>query len=350
MMATIRDVATLAGVSVSTVSRVLNGNYPVSTEKKEAVRRAVETLDFTPNVMGQGLSRLHSKTILIIYTAASGRFLQNSLQGIFEVTNAVGYDALMVYLPTAPASPSSVSWSRCVELLRGGLAGGVLLLGPVVADPFYQKQLEHLPAVRCGEDISLFSGNTVVYDNEYAGYDLTKRMISRGCKRFSFVLSQMPEEESPSAYTLSRKNGMLRALREAGIPYDETLTLICHQSSDVSAAYSETRTQMSFFAELPPEKRPDGIICSFDLLALACVHTLQAAGIVIPDDVAVAGFDDSEAATFCLPPLTSVRPPSREMGREAARMLIDLMEGKRENGTRVTLPHSIVERGSTLRG
>ncbi len=347
-MATIRDVARLADVSVATVSRVLNGNYPVSEEKKKAVQRAVKELNFTPNLIGRNLGRSHNRTILVALNAMSGTLMGESLQGVNDVAAERGYDVLMTYLPSDRDKPSAFSWQRCVEYLQGGFAGGAILLGPVATDSIPLEQLRDIPVVRCGEGVFHMGGNCVTYDNALAAYDLTKRLISKGCRRFAFVLSQKPAETEPSDYSQARERGMRRALEEAGLPFRPEWSLVCRQETSAQdTSYTAALESMRFFTQLPPDQRPDAIICTFDVLALACVHTLQQAGIRVPEEIAVAGFDDSAAATYCNPGITSVRQPSRQMSQEATRILIELMEGKRQNGVRVLLPHSITERGST---
>jgi len=350
-VATIHDVARRAGVSAATVSRVLNGNYPVSEETKKKVQQAVRELDFIPNLMGRNLGRVHNKTILVALNAMSGVLMGESLQGVNDVAVELGYDVIMIYLPTDPQKVSAFSWERCVEYLRGGLAGGAILLGPVATDTVPLELLHDIPIVRCGEGVFHMGGNCVTYDNEQAAYDLTKRMISQGYRNFSFVLTQKPNETEPSDYAVTREDGMRRALKEAGLSYHPEWQLVCRQATeDHDLSYAKARRQMRFFTEMPKEHRPDAIICSFDTVALACAHALTEAGIRIPEDIAIAGFDDSVAATYSVPMLTSVRQPSRQMSREATRLVIDLMEGRRESGVRILLPHSISERGSTVPG
>ncbi len=350
IVATIRDVAREAGVSVATVSRVLNGNYPVSQEKRRVVNQAIKKLNFTPNILGRNLGRTENRTIVVVVSPGvkqDSTLLTRSLQGVSEVTSKEGYDMLISYLPAdAPSQPREASVKRLEQFLQGGFAGGLLVLGPILKDPSFFKQIGAIPVVRCGEGVLPLGGNCVAYDNEQAGYDLAKAMIQRGYKRFSFFLSQKPKETMPSDFALARKKGMETALAEAGLSYDEKLTLIV-QTDDDEMQFAKAAKASDFYLSLPPEERPDAIICSFDALALACMNTLQRGGVVCPDQIAIAGFDDSIAASYCDPPLTSVRQPSREMSREATRILLSIMRGEQQNGIRMTLPCAVVERGST---
>lgn len=350
IVATIRDVAREAGVSVATVSRVLNGNYPVSQEKRSAVNKAVKKLKFTPNILGRNLGRTENRTIVVAVSAGmkqDATLLTRSLQGLSDVIAEEGYDMLISYLPAAaPNQPRESSVKRLEQLLQGGFAGGLMILGPILKDPTFFDRIGAIPVVRCGEGVLPLSGNCVAYDNEQAGYDLAKTMIQRGYKRFSFFLSQKTDETLPSDFALARKKGMEAALAEAGLAYDERLTLVVQTDND-DAQFAQAAKASGFYLSLPPEERPDAIICSYDALALACMNTLQRGGIVCPDQIAIAGFDDTLAASYCDPQLTSVRQPSQEMSREAARILLSIMRGEQQNGIRMILPCTVVERGST---
>ncbi len=254
---------------------------------------------------------------------------------------------LISYLPTVTLSQArESSVKRLEQFLQGGFAGGLLILGPILKDPNFFERIGAIPVVRCGEGVLPLGGNCVAYDNEQAGYELAKAMIQRGYKRFSFFLSQKTDETLPSDFALARKKGMEAALAEAGLAYDEKLTLVVQTDND-DTQFAQAAKASSFYLSLPPEERPDAIICSFDVLALACMNTLQRGGIVCPDQVAIAGFDDSIAASYCDPPLTSVRQPSQEMSKEATRMLLSIMRGDQQNGIRMILPCTVIERGST---
>ena len=350
-MATIRDVAALAGVSVATVSRVLNGNCPVSEQKQKSVMKAVEALNFKPSIFGRNLGRAQNRTILVVTSAASGMLFMETMQGINEVAEELGYDNLIAYLPQNDGQPQPNSWNRCLEYLEGGLAGGVILLGLSAVQAMTNEAVEGIPVVQCSETIVSRFPNAVTFDNTRAVYELTKRLIAQGFRRFAFVLCRKSFETEPSRFSVEREAGMRQALEEAGIPVHPELNICCYQrmEGEREQRYEPAEETLKFYANLPPEERPDVILCSYDVLAVACINTLRRAGIRVPEDIAVTGFDDSEAALLADPKLTSVHQPGRDMGREAMRLLDERLSGKRADGVTMMLPCRIVERGSTER-
>ena len=346
-MATIHDVARLAGVSVATVSRVLNGNYPVSEEKRKQVQKAVRELNFKPNILGRNLGRVVNRTILVVTSATSGMLFTETIEGINEAANAAGFDMLIAYLPYGADRPQSTSWNKCVEYLEGGLAGGVILLGLAAIQALSNSDLGQIPVVQCSETVLDYFPNSVTYDNRAASAQLTRHLIAQGYRRFGFVLCRKPYEQEPSRFSLEREEGLRQALAEAGLPAHPEWNVCCLQQP---GAYAEAAETLRFYTQLPPDARPDAILCAYDTLALACVNTLQQAGLRVPEDIAVAGFDDSETALFSSPMLTSVHQPGREMGRESVRLLVELVRHERESGAQVILPCRVVARGSTDRG
>lgn len=348
-MATIRDVAALAGVSVATVSRVLNGNCPVSEQKRERVMQAVAELNFKPSILGRNLGRSVNRTILIVTSATSGMLFTETVRGINEMAESMGFDLLMAYLPQRSGVPQSTSWNRCLEYLEGGLAGGVILLGMSAVQAVTSEAVAGIPVVQCSETITDRFPNAVTYDNARAVYELTQRLLAQGRRRFAFAFCRKSFETEPSRFAVEREAGMRRALEEAGAAPHPELNVCCIQrmEGDEELRYEPAEETMQFYAQLPPEERPDAIICAYDTLAVACVNTLRRAGIRVPEDIAVTGFDDSEAALLSDPKLTSVHQPGREMGREAMRLLGERIAGERADGVTMMLPCRIVERGST---
>ena len=343
-MATIHDVAKLAGVSVATVSRVLNGNYPVSEEKRKRVQSAVKQLNFRPNILGRNLGRGMNRTILVVTSAAAGMLFAETLEGINEEADRAGFDMLLAYLPTAPGMPRATPWNKCAEYLEGGLAGGVILLGLTAIQAMQGSAIGDIPVVQCSETVVDSFPNSVTYDNAQAAAELARTLIARGRRRFGFVFCRKPYETEPSHFSHEREAGLRRALQEAGLPHHPEWNVCCVQATRANAQMEQ---DLQFYARLPADGRPDAILCSYDVPALLLEQVLTQAGIRVPEDIAVAGFDDSELVSFGRPPLTSVHQPGREMGRESVRLLVQLVRGERENGAKVLLNCRVVERGST---
>jgi|GEM_PF-1016023 len=348
-MATIRDVALLAGVSPATVSRVLNGNYPVKAETRVIVENAIKALDFHPNIIGRSLSAHTKKTIFVVASTALSEMFTRVLHGINVTTAQNGYEFLMTILDNSGTQDLKNNWNRCARHIEDGLVGGVILLGRQVIETAANGNPISVPVVQCSESSHSFFPNCVSYDNRRAFYDLTNQLIRQGFRRFGFLLSRKETENAPSEFSIERLEGMKKALSEHGIPYDPELTICCIQHSDTYGltTFSDTTEATHKYMDMRPEQRPDILLCSYDAIAISCINEFQRAGLQIPRDIGIAGFDNVSAALLPRPQLTSVQPPSFEMGVEAARLLIALMSGERTGGLTIQLPYIIYERGST---
>lgn len=351
-MATIRDVAALAGVSPATVSRVLNGNHPVKPSTRRTVEKAIQTLDFKPNINGRNLRQHGSNTILIITSSVTTEMYAQTLQGIHMALVHEPYNLLTAVLLEDPEDPASSNWDRCAQFLDGGLAGGVILFGSFAIEAAAQAAPFSVPVVQVGETVHNTFQNSVSCSNEQAVYDLTRTLIAQGRRRFGFISSRKSYEQEPSNFSRDRLNGMKRALLQAGLPWLPELTLcsVTLQMADRQNSYADALSLAHTYVALPPEQRPDAIVCATDALAFACVNELQRCGVRVPEDIAVTGFDNNYMAEISVPQLTTIQLPNTAMGAEAARLLISLMQGEREDGYNIRLPHRIVERGSTLAG
>ncbi len=348
-MATIRDVAALAGVSPATVSRVINGGHPVKASTRRAVEKAIRTLDFQPNINGRNLSRHENRTILVITSSTNTEMYMQTLHGINMVLVNEPYDLLTSILLEDPEDPSSTNWDRCARFLDGGLAGGVLLFGSLAIEVAAQAAPLRVPVVQCSENVLDCFPNSVSCNNQRAVYELTRLLIAQGRRRFGFISSRKYFETEPSNFSRDRLNGMKQALAECGLPYYEELTT-CSLAEGAPAAqnnYADAVRAARFYAALPAQQRPDAIVCATDRLAFACVSELQRAGIAVPQQVAVTGFDNSFLAQTSTPQLTTIQTPNMEMGAEAARLLISLMRAERPDGCSIQLPHRLIERGSS---
>jgi len=350
-MATIRDVARLAGVSPATVSRVINGNHPVKAATKAAVEKAIRELGFHPSIAGQSLSRKEKQTILLITSSTLTELYQRTLQGINEVLAKESYDLLITCLFEVPGDPTSSNWPKCAQYIEGGLAGGVILMATQVIETAARNAPLPIPAVQVSEHIVPGFANSVSCNNQSATYELTRRLIAQGYRRFGFVSVRKSYETEASDYSRDRKSGMLRALWEAGLPWDEALEsqVVLNVGSSSALHYEAALEACRHHLALPKETRPDVILCADDIIAAAYLKSFQDAGLRVPEDVAITGFDNSFISQISYPQLTTIQTPSLEMGKEAARLLLSLMRGEREDGMSILLPHKILERGSTLR-
>jgi DNA-binding LacI/PurR family transcriptional regulator len=311
---TIRDVAREAGVSVATVSRHINQSAPVSEHLAMRIQEAMEELDFVPTAAARHLATNKKNAIgLLLTNMHHNQFFAPLLAGIEEVVQEHGYNLLVASRRNDPGVDFEVRLG--VHNTDGLLA---------FADSIDDSQIALLhrrqhPMVliyktpESGLDIPF-----VTVENKNATKKLVNHLITvHGCRRILFMRG--PEQQEDSYW---REIGYRVALAENGIEFDEALTLCGYFERDIARevliAYLEDADHPDF----------DAVFTGDDEAAIGVYDALAQAGLRIPNDVKVVGFDDSSLAPFLTPPLTTVRAPTEEVGRSAARQLFCLLEGK----------------------
>jgi len=328
-MATIQEVAQLAGVSTATVSRVLNENYKVSDKRRKAVLDAVKALNYRPNIIGRNLSRSENKTILVVSSVTDNKMLL----GVHHAAKELGYDVILSYTGMSDGKDA-------LKYFENGLAGGMLFINFIVDYDMLVDLIKNYPVVQCAEYIDIPESCLVSIHDDTASYELTELLIKQGRKRFAF-LGPVSESGHIMNYPILRERGFKQALSDYGVPYYPSLTM------HISRRYDQAVKTAKEIASMDPSERPDAVVCAVDEIGTACVNTFRNMGISVPDTIAVTGFDNSIYSTMCTPMLTTVKQPFFEMGAESTKLLVSIMNGKKPEKKRVYLPHTLVIRGST---
>jgi LacI family transcriptional regulator len=332
MTTTITDVARMADVSPTTVSRVLNGGYPVSATTRTRVEHAVRELDYIRNAHAQALRIASSGLVGVIIHDVADPYFAEIVAGIQEVA-ATGNR--LVVLCNSLRDPSSEL--RYLEMLRGQRADAVILAGGVIGDPQYLQDLprharwlrrQGTRMIMCGRHA--VDADAVFPDNRGGAYLLARHLLRLGHRSIAEI-SGPPNFST----TDERSAGLDEALREAGIPRDPRLTVSGHFSRD--GGYDAARVL------LRDRDRFTAIFAANDMMALGALAALREAGLRVPDDVSLVGFDDLPILRDVVPGITTVRVPMREMGRRCMRMA---MAGGRRAPRLETLPVELVERES----
>ncbi|MDL2292997.1 LacI family transcriptional regulator [Ruminococcaceae bacterium OttesenSCG-928-D13] len=331
-MASLKDVARHAGVAPSTVSKVLSGRYSVSAECAARVMAAVRELDYKPNLLGRGLRSNRSTTVLMVYST----FVPGIMMGVHSAAHELGYEVVSLYMDT-------VDDEYFMKYLENGLAGSVIFVNYRFDTEKLGKLSRKYPMVQCSEYVKMSSSSQVSVDNGQAMYDLTEQLILAGRRRFAFINTVAPGGHLPF-FAEERERGFLRALEAHGIPYDPALSARC----DAEADYEGMVQLAQRYAAMKDSERPDAILCIRDILGAAFVNTLVRAGVKVPGQVAVTGFDNTTAAELCTPQLTTVEQPFFEMGAEAMRLIVSMLNGDLAVNRRILLEHRLVFRESAL--
>ena len=324
--ANIRDVAALAGVAVKTVSRVLNGHPYVSAETKARVEQAMLALDFRPSVAARILSGAKSNQIALIYDNHSPFYMFQIQTGCWEYCKAHGIRLL--------AQPVDVADPQVGEQVRGLVTethvDGIILSSPVTdCDPVLRAlESMDIPFVRISPGTNHALTSSVFMDDAQAADDMTTHLINFGHRRIGFIKGHPNHMSSDD-----RLNGYRRALSRAGISHEPAL--VCEGAFDFE---SGVRAAEHFLAMAD---RPTAIFASNDDMAAGVLAVAHDRGISLPDQLSVAGFDDTTLARTVWPPLTTIHQPMAELARTATEILI---AGGDINHRR--LPHKLVERAS----
>lgn len=327
-MATIDEVATMAGVSVATVSRVMNNSYVVSEEKRNRVLQAAQTLNYLPNTLNRSQRKTENKTILIICSVV----IYDVVAGIQATAKKLGYDVLIHYNAGRNAELDSI------KVLNNKLVDGVILLNILMDDADLAELNRRFMVVQCGEYVSIPNAFQVSTDNEGGAHAIVSHLISLGHKRIAFVgpdiFNGLPH------FVHVREKGYRLALEEHGLAFSPDLVIKADFSME--SGYDAGRRILAM------ADRPDAVFCATDQLAVGCIHTFRDHGLFIPEDIAVAGFDNTEAAEICTPPLTTVAQPFFEIGSETVRMLTAMINEEMSVGRHVMLDYQLKLRESTL--
>ncbi|WIV55180.1 LacI family DNA-binding transcriptional regulator [Amycolatopsis nalaikhensis] len=325
---TIRDVAARAGVSVATVSKVINERYGVSAATLAKVRAVIEELGYEASLVAQSL-RNHRTNVIGILVADLEPFSTELLKGAADAIRGSGFE-LVVYSAGGRTGDPAGWEKRYLSRLSGTLVDGAVLVTPAVS----LEAVPGTPVVAVDPHTGPSHLPTIDSDNLRGAQLATEHLLELGHRRIAFLAGR-PDLESATL----RKAGYLRALEAAGVPADETLIRDGAYDPEVSAA--------SAHALLTGPDRPTAIFAANDISAIATVDAARELGLSVPDDLSVVGFDNVPESALCSPPLTTVDQPIREMGHRAISMLIALINGDDVERTHVTLDTGLVVRHST---
>ena len=326
-MATIEDVAALAGVSVATVSRVMNNSYVVSEEKRKRVLQAAQTLDYRPPSYGRSQKKSDNKTILVICSVV----IYEVMAGIQAMAKELGYEVLIHYNADRNADLSAVG------ILKNKMVDGVIMLNMLLDNDTLSSISSQFPVVQCGEYTNLKNAYQVTVDNEGGAHAVVSHLIDTGRKRIAYVLPEIADGVPQFAQV--RLKGYRRALEEQGIAFDPSL--IVRADFSLESGYEAGRRILAM------EPRPEAVFCAVDQLAIGCIHVFRDQNLHIPRDIAVAGFDDGESAEICSPPLTTIAQPYFEIGRDTVRLLASLIKDEISVGRQIRLDYELKIRAST---
>jgi len=309
-MTTLRDIARRAGVSVSTVSHVLNGTRFVSEVRRQRVLAAIQELGYEPNAVARSLKINRSHTIGLIISDINNPFFTAVVRGVEDVANQHGYSVILCNTDENPDKELNY-----LRILRSKRVDG-LIIAPTGVLHEYLRNLVHsnFPIVFIDRELDNLPVSAVVLDNETAAYQIVKHLISLGHRRIGLI-SGRPRIST----TTLRISGYRRALTEAGLPVDERLIVSGYSRIEGGVAATHALLECT-----PP---PTALFAANNLMTIGALIALAQRCLRVPDDVALVGFDDFPWADVLRPRLTTVAQPTYDLGREAAQLLMQRLKG-----------------------
>jgi LacI family transcriptional regulator len=326
----IKDVSRHAGVSVSTVSHVLNGTRYVSPELRARVEAAITALDYRHNGLARSLRTRRSYTIGLIIPDVSNPYYPQLARGVQDTADEAGY---AVFLCNSDRRPEQEV--RLVAALEQRQVDGIILdaAGPT---PELLTALRRLrqPVVLVGSRIDEPDFDRVMMA-PHGSYDAVRYLLSRGHRRVALI-------GGPPVFGSTRPTkaaGYLAALAEAGIEPDPALIM--------QGDYTREGGRLAMHRLLALSAPPTAVFAGNDLMALGALVAAREAGVRVPEDIAIVGYDDIPEASVAVPALTTVAVPKYEMGRVAAELLLARLRGEgSQQPQRIELPHRLVIRAS----
>jgi DNA-binding LacI/PurR family transcriptional regulator len=341
MRPSIKQVATLAGVSIATVSRLLNNPGSVSAVTADKVQRSIAQLGFRPNFTGRNLRSGSSRTVGVVLPTLANTVFAQCLQGIELAARALDYSVMFTTTEYQPADESAA-----VELLLGHRVDGIIL---TVADASANATLdllerEHIPFVLTYNQLpdpqpGMAARASVSVDNRTAACDAVRHLIVRGHRRIRMLSGRFDASDR----AMQRYLGYLDAMQAAGLSPMPPIELELHTLT-AAADYQQMLSD--------PQLRPTALFCSNDMLAMSAMRDLRALGLRLPQEMSVMGFDGIPVGALVEPVLASVVQPSEQIGDVALRTLISLLEQRGGNPApapgpgRQVLAHNIRSGGS----
>ncbi|MBP1714338.1 MAG: transcriptional regulator, LacI family [Deltaproteobacteria bacterium] len=327
---TIRDVARKAKVSVATVSRVLNSPSRVRLNTREKVLNAMEQCHYVYNALAGSLSARKTTMLGVVIPTITNPIFATVTKGIQDYAARSGYSILL-----GNTDYNEENEVQLINLFQEKRIDGVIFNGPWRSAPLILRMKSaNLPFVITWQKVKDRDVSFVAFDNFRSAYRSVQYLIGLGHRRIGMIAGKF----SVSERALVRWQAYRKCLGDNGLAYDSKCVL------EKGYSFSEGREAMSHLLSLPSP--PSAVFCGNDVLAIGAMVEAKERGLRIPENLSVVGFDDMEISAFYDPPLTTVAVPAYEMGRMAAKILIENIRGESQTPQQHVLEANLIIRGS----
>ncbi|OOF09417.1 MULTISPECIES: HTH-type transcriptional repressor PurR [Salinivibrio] len=305
-MATIKDVARLAGVSTTTVSHVINKTRFVAEKTTEKVWQAVEELNYAPSAVARSLKCNTTRTLGMLVTKSTNPFFAELVHGVEDYCYKQGYT--LILCNTEGNLEKQRDYLRMLSEKR--VDGLIVVCSDLNEDlMLLLEKKRDLPMVVMDWGSHHIDTDRIEDNAELGGYLATKHFIDNGHTRIGCISGQMDKNTCKH-----RLNGYFRALKEANIPVNENWLIEADFEADQAQIAAKQLATMS--------DRPTAVFCFNDIMALAAISTFNEHGLKVPDDISVIGYDNIDLTEYFSPPLTTIHQPKRRLGKTAVKLLL----------------------------
>ncbi|MEM5518131.1 LacI family DNA-binding transcriptional regulator [Henriciella sp. AS95] len=337
-MTKMSDVAEHAGVSIKTVSRVVNHEPHVQDSLRKKVQASIDALGYVPSASARSLRARRSYCIHLISHTLNSNFVHTVQFGALQACQDAGYRMIVSMLDTETSDNDKSLAQWCANLVQESRPDGIILVPPISDNEKINAAIAALeiPTVRIGPNTIVDRNSTVMIDDQAAAREMTEHLISLGHKRIGFVRGK--EEQGA---THKRFAGYRDALEAAGLPFDPALVQPGLFDFETGLAAGDALLKM--------DEHPTAVFAANDAMAAGVLVAAHRAGIKVPEQLSIVGFDDAEIAQVMWPALTTVRQPLQELGAEAMHLVTTLAGKSNKTSKPITtcLPYELIERQST---
>ena len=324
----------MAGVSIATVSRCINNPEKVTEKTRLKVQKAILETGYSPNTLAQSFRRGRTNLVMVVLPSIGDPFFTDVMRGIRTAAKAKGYSVVI-----EETQFNTMTADEIGAMLVSKQTDGIILLAsmsPFGTEILSAKSRRRLPIVIGCETISpeLAEFPSVHIDNVAAAKEATNYLISQGHRRIAMIYGQ-----ASSLLTKDREYGYRAAMKQARLTIEEGW--VVEGELSIEGAIRATRKLLNH------QHRPTAIFCANDEMAIGCLHAVKSAGLHVPDDISVMGFDDIRYAEVADPPLTTIGQPAEEIGeRVMYRLCREIEDGRNGETTPEIVPHELIVRQS----
>jgi LacI family transcriptional regulator len=308
---TLEQVARQAGVSTSTVSRYLSGSHPVAPDKAAAIEGSIKRLNYRPNLVARGLATGRTMTVGVLTQEIVSTFFNAAMRGVEDGLGGHQYEAIYASGHWQPEHEAQ----RLNSLVGRGV-DGVILIHPGLPDDVLERHAEGVPMVVVGRKVAARRVHSISFDHYQGARRALLHLLELGHRRIACIAGPAGRGDAEE-----RLRAYHDTLAEAGVTPDARLVA----SGDYVEPGGLTAMNVLLDRGLPFT----AVFAANDDSAYGAMHALHRRRLRIPDDISVVGFDDVQHSAYSLPPLTTVRQPLRELGREAANAIVALIDGRK---------------------